>query len=101
MVKSDKNTKGSSGKSNPGKDTTTADDEKELEGIKQKGVIKQGTIAEFMRKRTQLVGFDIGFHKHTQYMAEFVDNGTIKRGHLLVLVAFGAGFTWGSVVLRY
>ena len=49
-------------------------DETELKGIKQKGVIKQGTIAEFMRKRTQLVGFDIGFHKHTQYMAEFVDN---------------------------
>ncbi|TFG05146.1 MAG: hypothetical protein EU536_02900 [Promethearchaeota archaeon] len=40
----------------------------------QKGVIKQGTIAEFMRKRTQLVGFDLGFAKHTQYMAEFVDN---------------------------
>ncbi len=48
--------------------------EKELKSIKQTGVIKQGTIAEFMRKRTQLVGFDIGYHKHTQYMAEFVDN---------------------------
>jgi DNA topoisomerase VI B subunit len=46
----------------------------DLEGVKQKGVIKQGTIAEFMRKRTQLVGFDIGYHKHTQYMAEFTDN---------------------------
>ncbi|MDD1777767.1 MAG: hypothetical protein LUQ65_06310, partial [Candidatus Helarchaeota archaeon] len=40
----------------------------------QKGVIKQGTIAEFMRKRTQLVGFDMGLYKHTQYMAEFMDN---------------------------
>ncbi|MFX1294657.1 MAG: hypothetical protein ACFFD2_07365, partial [Promethearchaeota archaeon] len=48
--------------------------DQDLEKVKQKGVIKQGTIAEFMRKRTQLVGFDIGFHKHTQYMAEFVDN---------------------------
>ncbi len=51
-----------------------ANQDKELESIKQKGVIKQGTIAEFMRKRTQLVGFDIGLHKHTQYMAEFMDN---------------------------
>ena len=34
-------------------------------------------------------------------LAEFADNGTIKRGDLLVMVAFGAGFTWGSVVLRY
>jgi 3-oxoacyl-[acyl-carrier-protein] synthase-3 len=34
-------------------------------------------------------------------LAEFVDNGTIKRGDLLLMVAFGAGFTWGSIVLRY
>jgi 3-oxoacyl-[acyl-carrier-protein] synthase-3 len=34
-------------------------------------------------------------------LAEFVDNGTIKRGDLLLMVGFGAGFTWGSVVLRY
>ncbi len=48
--------------------------EAEVESGKEKGVIKQGTIAEFMRKRTQLVGFDIGLYKHTQYMAEFTDN---------------------------
>ncbi|MBN1213958.1 MAG: hypothetical protein JXA99_00805 [Candidatus Lokiarchaeota archaeon] len=36
--------------------------------------IKQGTIAGFMRKRTQLVGFEFGYWKHTQYSAEFLDN---------------------------
>jgi DNA topoisomerase VI subunit B len=38
------------------------------------GDIKQGTIAKFMRKRTQLVGFEIGLNKHTQYAIEFLDN---------------------------
>ncbi|MGV9172390.1 MAG: DNA topoisomerase VI subunit B, partial [Promethearchaeia archaeon] len=36
--------------------------------------IKQGSIAQFMRKRTQLVGFDMGYWKHVQYTAEFLDN---------------------------
>jgi len=39
-----------------------------------KSTIKQGTIAEFMRKRTQLVGFEFGYWKHSQYLAEFLDN---------------------------
>ena len=38
------------------------------------GEIKQGTIAQFMRKRTQLVGFEFGYWKHVQYVAEFLDN---------------------------
>ncbi len=38
------------------------------------GDIKQGTIAKFMRKRTQLVGFETGLNKHTQYVIEFLDN---------------------------
>ena len=38
------------------------------------GDIKEASIAKFMRKRTQLVGFDYGHHKHTQYAVEFVDN---------------------------
>jgi len=38
------------------------------------GDIKQGTIAKFMRKRTQLVGFETGLNKHTQYTIEFLDN---------------------------
>ncbi len=40
----------------------------------EKSTIKQGTIAEFMRKRTQLVGFEFGYWKHQQYVAEFLDN---------------------------
>ena len=32
---------------------------------------------------------------------EAVRLGKIKRGQLLCLAAFGAGFTWGSVVLRF
>jgi DNA topoisomerase-6 subunit B len=40
----------------------------------ESGDIKQGTIAKFMRKRTQLVGFETGLNKHTQYSIEFLDN---------------------------
>jgi len=42
--------------------------------ISETGDIKQGTIAKFMRKRTQLVGFETGLNKHTQYAIEFLDN---------------------------
>ncbi|MHA1913792.1 MAG: hypothetical protein ACW986_02140 [Promethearchaeota archaeon] len=41
---------------------------------KDEGKIKQGTIAEYMRKRTQLVGFEFGYWKHVQFCAEFIDN---------------------------
>jgi 3-oxoacyl-[acyl-carrier-protein] synthase-3 len=30
-----------------------------------------------------------------------VRDGRIKRGELLMLEAFGGGFTWGSVLVRY
>ena len=30
-----------------------------------------------------------------------VRSGKIKRGQLLLLEAFGGGFTWGSALLRY
>ena len=40
----------------------------------EEGRIKQGTIAQFMRKRTQLVGFEFGYGKHQQYASEFLDN---------------------------
>jgi 3-oxoacyl-[acyl-carrier-protein] synthase-3 len=30
-----------------------------------------------------------------------IRDGRIKRGQLLLLEAFGGGFTWGSVLLRY
>ncbi len=34
-------------------------------------------------------------------LAEFTDRGTIRRGDLLLMVAFGSGFTWGAAVVRY
>jgi 3-oxoacyl-[acyl-carrier-protein] synthase-3 len=30
-----------------------------------------------------------------------VQSGRLKRGDVLVLTAFGSGFTWGSAVLRW
>ena len=30
-----------------------------------------------------------------------VRDGRIKRGELLLLEAFGGGFTWGSALIRY
>jgi 3-oxoacyl-[acyl-carrier-protein] synthase-3 len=30
-----------------------------------------------------------------------VRDGRIQRGELLLLEAFGGGFTWGSVLVRY
>jgi 3-oxoacyl-[acyl-carrier-protein] synthase-3 len=30
-----------------------------------------------------------------------VRDGRIKRGDLLLLEAFGGGFTWGSALIRY
>jgi 3-oxoacyl-[acyl-carrier-protein] synthase-3 len=30
-----------------------------------------------------------------------VRSGKVERGQLLLLEAFGGGFTWGSVLLRY
>ena len=32
---------------------------------------------------------------------EAVRDGRIKRGDLLLLEAFGGGFTWGSALVRY
>jgi 3-oxoacyl-[acyl-carrier-protein] synthase-3 len=34
-------------------------------------------------------------------LAEAVEQGRVKPGSLLLLVAFGAGFTWGSTVIRW
>jgi 3-oxoacyl-[acyl-carrier-protein] synthase-3 len=30
-----------------------------------------------------------------------IRDGRVKRGQLLLLEAFGGGFTWGSALLRY
>jgi len=34
-------------------------------------------------------------------LAQAVEQGRVKRGDLVELVAFGGGFTWGAAVLRY
>lgn len=34
-------------------------------------------------------------------LAEFEQNGTIKKGNLIALSAFGAGVTWGAALLRW
>ena len=41
---------------------------------KEKSEITIKGIADFMRKRTQLVGFEFGYWKHSQYTVEFLDN---------------------------
>lgn len=32
---------------------------------------------------------------------EAIRSGRVQRGQLLLLEAFGGGFTWGSALLRY
>lgn len=34
-------------------------------------------------------------------LTEAWEEGKIKEGHLVVLAAFGSGFTWGSVIIRW
>ena len=34
-------------------------------------------------------------------LSEAHDSGRMKRGDLVLMVAFGAGFTWGSALMRY
>jgi 3-oxoacyl-[acyl-carrier-protein] synthase-3 len=34
-------------------------------------------------------------------LTEAWEEGKIKEGHLVVLAAFGSGFTWGSVIMRW
>ena len=34
-------------------------------------------------------------------LCEAVESGRVKNGDVVVLTAFGAGLTWGSVVLRW
>ncbi len=48
--------------------------EQVVSGSSKGSVIRRGEVAEFFRKRTQLVGFSMELHKFTQYVAEFSDN---------------------------
>ncbi|TET11626.1 MAG: hypothetical protein E3J82_05450, partial [Candidatus Thorarchaeota archaeon] len=68
-TKSGKKKKRSAGKPSGGRKTTV-----DVPTMDETGDIRQGTIAKFMRKRTQLVGFETGLNKHTQFSIEFLDN---------------------------
>ena len=34
-------------------------------------------------------------------LADAVDDGRIKRGDIVLMTAFGAGFTWGAIILKW
>jgi 3-oxoacyl-[acyl-carrier-protein] synthase III len=34
-------------------------------------------------------------------LAQAIEEGRVKSGSLILLVAFGAGFSWGSALLRW
>ena len=68
-------------------------------------------IIEAMAKRLELpmdkVIVTIGTHGNTSAASvplaldTGIRDGRIKRGQLLLLEAFGGGFTWGSALIRY
>jgi 3-oxoacyl-[acyl-carrier-protein] synthase III len=43
-------------------------------------------------------GSSAGFY---EYSASHGHDGRFKKGDLLLLVAFGAGLTWGATVIRW
>jgi 3-oxoacyl-[acyl-carrier-protein] synthase-3 len=68
-------------------------------------------ITEAVRKRLGLSG-DRVYSNIERYgnttsasipiaLSEAVDDGTVERGDLVCLAAFGSGFTWGASLLRY
>ena len=68
-------------------------------------------IAQFIQKRMGLRDDQV-FNNIQKYgnttaasiaiaLSEAVETGAVKRGDTLCLAAFGAGFTWGSILLEY
>ena len=68
-------------------------------------------IAQFIQKRMGLRDDQV-FNNIQKYgnttgasiaiaLSEAVDEGAVKRGDTVCLAAFGAGFTWGAVLLTY
>ncbi len=68
-------------------------------------------IAQFIQQRLQLPEEKV-FNNIQRYgnttaasipiaLSEAIDQGKIKRGDLVLLSAFGSGFTWGSVLFNY
>jgi 3-oxoacyl-[acyl-carrier-protein] synthase-3 len=64
-------------------------------------------VAEFIQIPSEKVLYNMHKFGNTTaatiplLLAEFTGNGKIKRGDLLLMVAFGSGFTWGAAVARY
>jgi 3-oxoacyl-[acyl-carrier-protein] synthase-3 len=68
-------------------------------------------IAQFVQQRFGLPDEKIfnNIHKYGNNTAasipialcEALDQGKINKGDLVLLSAFGSGFTWGSVLFRY
>ena len=68
-------------------------------------------IAQFIQRKFQLAD-DKVFNNIQKYgnttaasipiaLSEAWEEGKIKKGDLVVLAAFGSGFTWGSVIIRW
>jgi 3-oxoacyl-[acyl-carrier-protein] synthase-3 len=68
-------------------------------------------IAQFIQKRMGLRDDQV-FNNIQKYgnttgasiaiaLSEAVQTGAVKRGDMVCLAAFGAGFTWGSVLMEY
>ena len=68
-------------------------------------------IAQFIQKRMGLRDDQV-FNNIQKYgnttgasiaiaLSEAVQTGDVKRGDIVCLAAFGAGFTWGSVLMEY
>ena len=68
-------------------------------------------IAQFIQKKFRLEDSQV-FNNIMKYgnttaasviiaLTEAFDEGKIKDGDLVVLAAFGSGFTWGSVIMRW
>jgi len=68
-------------------------------------------IAQFVQQKFGLPGEKV-FNNIQKYgnttaasipiaLSEAIEQGKIKRGDLVLLSAFGSGFTWGSVLFEY
>lgn len=63
--------------------------------------------AERLNLREDQIGINIDRYANTTAatipigLHEFSENGRIKKGDTVLLASFGAGFTWGSVLLRW
>ncbi|MBT8260314.1 MAG: 3-oxoacyl-ACP synthase, partial [Bacteroidia bacterium] len=68
-------------------------------------------IAQFIQKKFRLSDDQV-FNNIMKYgnttaasipiaLTEAWEKGKVKEGDIVVLVAFGSGFTWGSVILKW